>query len=173
VLFTTPNPVSVASGQPGRAAVSWDTCCGGEGRVTVTADNKPEEVLATGESGLAFLDRIEPELHYELHLYAAQQPTAIKSANLSAIERSATIAADPNPARPAAGLGRTKISWATLAEADAEVFVSRDGGPEQLLARGPNGSVDVGWIAPGSRYEFRLYSKDSSRRLLAKTSVRQ
>ncbi|HMH01922.1 MAG TPA: glycosyltransferase family 39 protein [Terriglobales bacterium] len=173
VLFVTPNPVSVAAGQPGRAAVSWDTCCGAEGRVTVTTDNQAEEVLATGESGLAFLDRIKPAAHYELRLYSAQQPIAIKTASLSATERTATIVADPNPAPPAAGLSRTRISWATLAEGDAEVFVSRDGGPQQLLARGPNGSVEVGWIAPGSSYEFRLYSKDSLRRLLAKTTVTQ
>jgi hypothetical protein len=173
VLFVTPNPVSVAAGQPGRAAVSWDTCCGAEGRVTVTTDNQAEEVLATGESGLAFLDRIKPAAHYELRLYSAEQPIAIKTASLNATERTATIVADPNPAPPAAGLSRTRISWATLAEGDAEVFVSRDGGPQQLLARGANGSVEVGWIAPGSSYEFRLYSKDSSRRLLAKTTVTQ
>jgi hypothetical protein len=172
VLFVTPNPVSVADGQLGRAAVSWDTCCG-EGRVTVTTDNKPEEVLASGESGLAFLDGIKLGPHYEIHLYSAQQPIAIKTASLSATERTATITADPNPAPPTAGLGRTRISWATLAESDAEVFVSRDGGPEQLLARGPNGSVEVGWIAPGSSYEFRVYSKDSSRRVLARTIVTQ
>lgn len=173
VLFVTPNPAPVAAGQPARAAVSWDTCCSAEGRVTVTADNQPEEVLATGESGLAFLDRIKPGSNYELRLYSAQQPIAIKTARLTATERTATIVADPNPAPPAAGLSRTRISWATLAESDAEVFVSRDGGPEQLLARGPNGSVEVGWIAPGSSYEFRLYSKDSSRRVLAKTIVTQ
>jgi hypothetical protein len=173
VLFVTPNPVPVAAGQPGRAAVSWDTCCGAEGRVTVTTDNQAEEVLATGESGLALLDRIKPGARYELRLYSAQQPIAIKTARLSATERTATIVADPNPAPPAAGLSRTRISWATLAEGDAEVFVSRDAGPEQLMARGPNGSVEVGWIAPGSSYEFRLYSKDSSHRLLAKTTVTQ
>jgi hypothetical protein len=171
VLFVTPNPVSVAAGQPGRAAVSWDTCCGAEARVTVTTDNQAEEVLATGESGLAFLDRIKPAAHYHLRLYSAQQPIAIKTASLSATERTATIVADPNPARPAAGLSRTRISWASLAEGDAEVFVSRNGGPEQLFARGPSGSIEVNWIAPGSSYQFRLYSRDASRRLLAATTV--
>ncbi len=172
VIFVTPNPVSVASGQPGRAAVSWDTCCSGEGRVTVTSDNTPEKVLANGESGLAFLDQIKPGARYELRLYSAQQPIALTTATLTAIKRTATIVAEPNPGPAAAGLSRAKISWATLAEDDAEVFVSRDGGPEQLLARGPNGSVEVDWIAPGSSYEFRLYSRDSSRRVLAKTTVR-
>jgi hypothetical protein len=69
VLFVTPDPVLVAAGQPGRAAVSWDACCSAEGRVTVTTNDNREELFATGQSGLAFLDRIEPDAHYELRLY--------------------------------------------------------------------------------------------------------
>ena len=78
---------------------------------------------------------------------------------------------DPNPVPVGSGPGRTKISWATLAGDDAEVYVSRDGKPEQLFADAPTGSVEVSWIAAGSSYEFRLYSKDGPRRLLAKTVV--
>ena len=111
-------------------------------------------------------------MHYVLRLYTQPETAAVQTATLNAIERTATIVADPNPVPAKAGLGRTRISWATLGKGDAEVFVSRDDGPEQLLARGPNGSVEVDWIAPGSSYEFRLYSRDSLRQLLAKTVVK-
>jgi hypothetical protein len=37
VLFVTPNPVSAAAEQPGRAAISWNACCSAEGRITMSA----------------------------------------------------------------------------------------------------------------------------------------
>ena len=95
----------------------------------------------------------------------------LQNVNVSTRERTPTIAAGPNPVPTGAGLGRTTISWTTLAKDVAEVYVSKDGGPEQLFARGPHGSIEAGWIATGSSYEFRLYSGDASRRLLARTIV--
>jgi hypothetical protein len=172
-LFVTPNPVSVPGGQPGRAAVSWTTCCSSGGKVTLSVDEGAEQVFARGQSGLEFLDGIKPGMRYEFRLYSEPQATPVETAALTAVERTATIAAEPNPVPAGSGLGRTKISWATLAKGDAEVFVSRDGGPEQLFADGPSGSEEAPWIAPGSSYEFRLYSKGASRRLLAKTVVQQ
>jgi hypothetical protein len=171
VLFVTPNLVSVPPGQVGHAAVSWNSCCSSEGRVTLTINDGPAEVVGTGQSGLRFLDRIRPGTRYEFRLYVQQQSTPLQTAELRAGERTDTIVAQPNPVPGGSDLGRTKISWATLAEGDAEVFVSRDGGPEQLFARGATGSTEVNWIAAGSTYEFRLYSADASRRLLAKTIV--
>jgi hypothetical protein len=171
-LSVTPNVVSVAAGQRGRAAVSWNACCSSEGRVTLSINGGAEEVFARGQSGLEFLDGMKPGMRYVLRLYTQPETAAVQTATLKTIERTATIAADPNPVPAKAGLGRTRISWATLGKGDAEVFVSRDDGPEQLLARGPTGSVEVDWIAPGSSYEFRLYSRDSLRQLLAKTVVK-
>ena len=144
-----------------------------EGRVTVTRNDGAEEVLSSGASGLAFLDGIKPGFRYKFRLYSDQGPTALQTASLSARERTATIAAEPNPVPAGNGLGRTRISWTTLTSDDAEVCVSRNGGPEKLFARGPNGSIEVSWITTGSSYEFRLYSRDASRRLLAKTSVKR
>ena len=131
----------------------------------------PVLTFATGTSGLAFLDGIRPGTHYELRLYSEQQPGAVQTASIRGTERTATIAADPNPVPLGAGLGRTKISWTTLARGDAEVCVSKDGGPEQLFARGATGSEEVSWIASGSSYEFRLYSTDGGRQLVANTTV--
>jgi hypothetical protein len=170
-LFITPNPVSVPAGQLGRAGVSWNSCCSSEGRVTLTVDDGAEELFASGQSGLEFLDGLKPGTRYTFRLYSSQKATPVQSASLNAIERTGTIAAEPNPVPSGPGLGRTKISWAKLAEGEAEVCVSQDGGPEQIFARGASGSVEVPWIATGSSYEFRLYSTDGPRRLLAKTIV--
>jgi hypothetical protein len=172
VLFVTPNPVSVPAGQSGRAIISWNACCNSEGRVTLTVDDGPEEVFAREHSGLRFFDGIKPGTRYEFRLYS-EQATPATAASLSAIERTATIVADPNPVPSGSGLGHTRISWATLAGADAEVYVTQDGGPEHLFSRGATGSVAARWIATGSTYEFRLYSADGSRRLLAKTVVKR
>jgi len=171
-LSLTPATVSVAAGEHGRAAVSWNACCSSEGRVTLTINGGTEHVFARGQSGLEFLDGIEPGMDYALRLYTKSEAAPVKTASLKTTQKTATIAADPNPVPAKSGLGRTKISWAILGKGDAEVFVSRDDGPEQLLARGPTGSVEVGWIAPGSSYEFRLYSRDSPRQLLARTVVK-
>jgi hypothetical protein len=171
-LFVTPNPVYSLDGRIGRVAVSWDTCCSSEGRVTLLK-NGAEEHFSTGSSGLAFLDGLKPDTQYELRLYSERDPTPLQSVSLSSRERTPTIAADPNPVPPGAGLGRTTISWTTLTKDDGEVRVSKDGGPEQLFARGPHGSVEAGWITTGSTYEFRLYSRDASPRLLAKTIVKR
>jgi hypothetical protein len=169
-LFVTPNPLYSVDGETGRVAVSWDTCCSSEGRVTVTK-NGVEKELSKGSSGLAFLDGIDPSTQCELRLYSERDPTLLQRVALNVKERTPTIAADPNPVPPGVGLGRTTISWTTLAKGEGEIRVSKDGEPEQLFARGPSGSVAVGWIVTGSSYEFRLYSGDASQRLLAKTIV--
>ena len=170
-LFVTPNPVPVPAGKLGRASFSWNSRCNQESRVTLTTDGSAEEIFARGQSGLKFLDGIKPGMRYELRLYIPGHTEPVQTASLTAGERTDTIVADPNPVPTGSGLGRTRISWATLAPGDAEVCVSRDGGPEQLFALGASGSAEVPWIASGSSYEFRLYAREQPRRLLAKTVV--
>jgi hypothetical protein len=172
-LFVTPNPVPVLAGQLGRAAVSWNSRCGLESRVTLTTNGSAEEIFAQGQSGLKFLGAIKPSMHYKFRLYTPGHTEPFQTVSLTAGERTDTIVADPNPVPPGSGLGRTRISWATLAGGDAEVCVSQDGRPEQLFARGASGSAEVPWIAAGSSYEFRLYAKEQPRRLLAKTIVKR
>ena len=172
MLFITPEPVAVPIGQAGRCAVSWNTCCSPEGRVTLVKNGGAEEVFATGSSGLAFLDGIQPGVQYELRLYS-DEASVLQTVSLSASERTATIAAEPNPVPAGAALGRTRISWNTLSRDDAEVYVSQNGGSNTCFARGPSGSIEVSWILTGSSYEFRLYSTGGSKRLLAKTVVKR
>ena len=57
--------------------------------------------------------------------------------------------------------------------AEAEVWVSQDGGPEQLFARGANGSQEAPWIARGSTYKVRLYAMLPERTLIGELIVRQ
>jgi len=172
VLFITPNPLSVPPGRPGRAAVSWNACCNPEAQVTLAINDDTAKVFATGPSGFEFLNGIKRGTRYEFRLYLQPHAkTAAQTAMLSTTERMPMIGADPNPVPAGPGLGRTKISWTTLARNDAEVYVSQDGGPEHLFAHGASGSVEVAWIAAASTYEFRLYSTGIPRRLLAKTIV--
>ena len=135
-LFVTPNPLYLQDGQVRRAAVSWNTCCSSEGRVTLTKGNGAEEVFSNGSFGLAFLNDIKPGTEYELRLYSQEQGVVLQSVAISAQERTATIAADPNPVPAGPGLGRTTVSWTTLNKNEGEVRVSKDGEPEQLFARG-------------------------------------
>ena len=172
VLFVTPNPVSIPVGQSGRAAISWNTYRSSEGRVTLAVDGGAEPAFAGGRSGLQMLDGIKPGTHYQFRLYVGPETTATTTIEVSTVEKTATIVAEPNPVAGGPALGRTRISWATPAGTDAEVFVSRDGGPEYLFARGSVGSTEVNWVAAGSHYEFRLYTKNGgTRRLLARVVV--
>ena len=102
----------------------------------------PEQLFATGQSGLKFLDGIKPGARYEFRLYS-EEAAPTKTAGLSAVERTDTISAEPNLVPAGPGLGRTKISWATLTGAEAEVYVSQDGGPERLFAAGGSGSREA------------------------------
>lgn len=171
MLFITPNPVSVPAGQIGRTSISWNTYRGLDGRVTVAVDGHAEEPFADGRSGLKMFDGIEPGKRYQFRLYSSPDMPASEMIEVSAVERTDTIVASPNPVPRGSGLGRTRISWATLTGADGEVCVSRDGGPEQRFARGSNGFAEVNWIVAGSQYEFRLYTNVGPRRLLAKIVV--
>jgi hypothetical protein len=171
VLFVTPNPVSVSAGQLGHAAISWNTYRSSEGRVTLAVDGGAEAAFAGGRSGLQMLDGIKPGTRYQFRLYSSPETMSVGTIALSARTRTATIAAEPNPIPSGPGLGRTKIYWATLAGENGEVYVSQDAGPEHLFARAPAGSAEVKWIAAGSRYEFRLYTANGARRLVAKVIV--
>jgi hypothetical protein len=170
-LFVTPNPVSVPAGQLGQAAISWNTYRTSEGRVTLAVDGGPEERFAEGRRGLKMFDGIKPHARYQFRLYSSPETPAAETVEVSAAERIATIVAEPNPVPTSSGSGRTKIYWATLAGSPGEVYASRDGEPEQPFARGPAGSQEANWIAAGSHYEFRLYTTEGPRHLLAKVIV--
>jgi hypothetical protein len=134
-------------------------------------DSGAETVFAGGRSGLQMLDGIKPGTQYQFRLYTSPDTTPAKSVEVTAVEKTATITADPNPVPAGSGLGRTQICWATLTGEAGEVYVSQNAGPERLFASGPTGCTEAHWIADGSEYEFRLYTNDGSRRLVAKVRV--
>jgi hypothetical protein len=55
----------------------------------------------------------------------------------------------------------------------AEVYVSTNGRPEQLLAGGGTGSKAVKWIQAKKHYDFRLYEGKAHKKLLGEVEVTQ
>lgn len=70
----------------------------------------------------------------------------------------ASLTATPNPVPHGAELGTTTITWSTGDHLSGQIYVSVDGGSEQLFARGSRGSQEAPWINAGNTYEFRLYA---------------
>jgi hypothetical protein len=83
------------------------------------------------------------------------------------------ITASPNPVPAGPEKGTTRVSWNTGDGSAGQVYVSRDGKPEQLFSQGPKGSEEAAWIQAGSTYEFRLYAGKEHARLLASVQVRR
>jgi hypothetical protein len=84
----------------------------------------------------------------------------------------ATITAVPNPVPAQTGKGTTQISWNTGDGSPGQVYVARDGKPEQLFSQGAKGSQEAPWIRAGLAYEFRLYAGKEHAQLLASVAVR-
>jgi hypothetical protein len=83
----------------------------------------------------------------------------------------AKITASPNPVPTGGGTGTTTVAWNTGDGTEGHVFVSVDGGAEEMFASGPSGSSPAPWIQAGKTFEFRLYAGTEHTKLLAKTQV--
>ncbi len=83
----------------------------------------------------------------------------------------ASIQAQPNPVPAGEGLGSTTIVWKTGDGSQGQVYVSEDGGADNLFAEGTNGNKDAPWIRTGSTYEFRLYAGSDHKTMLASVKV--
>ena len=81
-----------------------------------------------------------------------------------------TLTAHPNAVPAGEEPGTTVISWDTGDETVGNLYVSKNGGQELLMATGRRGSATADWIRTGSYYEFRLYTSDHTK-LLAKVVV--
>jgi len=79
------------------------------------------------------------------------------------------LRADPNPVPANVGNGKTTVGWQTGTAETGEVYLVEEKG-ERLFARGPSGSSDAPWIAPGST-RFRLYRGTDHREVLAELIV--
>lgn len=58
------------------------------------------------------------------------------------------ITATPNPVIAASGQGTTIIEW-QCSSPEAQVYMSPDGGPEQLFSGGMRGRQEASWILEG------------------------
>jgi hypothetical protein len=152
----------------GTTTISWSTGRPVDGQVYVSENGEPEKLFSSGPTGSQDAPWIKADHKYEFRLYAVtsrDNPLAsltVGSSSTGTLVRPAPtptgpeLGADPNPV-PADDqeLGATTISWST--DGGGAIYVSQDGGPEQLFARGINGSAEANWICRGSTYEFRLY----------------
>lgn len=82
----------------------------------------------------------------------------------------AHISASPNPIKGGPEEGTTTITWDSQREGSLDVYVSRNGAPEQLFGSGKSGSKTVHWIRQGLKYQFALY-EHVSHKLLGQVQV--
>lgn len=105
------------------------------------------------------------------HHATAPTPTTAESQADEAARNSGKLTANPTPVPSGAGMGSTTISWDTGAKGWAEVYVSTDGRPDQLLGGGSTGSKTVKWIQAKKHYDFRLYDGKAHKKLLGEVEV--
>lgn len=79
------------------------------------------------------------------------------------------ITADPNPLPADLNFPGT-LSWQSNAE-KAELYLSRDGGPEKRVSGRATGRFDVKRIQPGIDHVFRLYNLTPRKALLAELRI--
>jgi hypothetical protein len=84
----------------------------------------------------------------------------------------ARLTAAPNPVSVQSALGKTTITWSVRDGGAGQIYVARDGGPEQLVTQGAEGREEVAWIEPGSVYDFRLYAGLEHKRMLTSVTVK-
>jgi hypothetical protein len=171
VLRVIPNPaVRPAGTNRSRASIAWDSHSGASSHVGVSINRQPETRFADGPVGLSFFD-IEAGSILEFRLYASAASAPVRTAVVTS-EVIPPLRASPVVFASPSGRGRTRISWNLPGHAEAEVWVSQDGGPEQLFVRGASGSQEASWIVHNSIYEFRLYAASPKKKLIDKLTVR-
>jgi hypothetical protein len=104
---------------------------------------------------------------YEFRLYSGTEHETLLAQTRVKRSAEAILTASPNPVPAGAGLGTTKIDWSTGDDSWAQVYVSVDGGREELFATGAEGVAEAPWIKNGRTYEFRLYSGTKRTKCLA------
>lgn len=67
--------------------------------------------------------------------------------------------------------GSSTICWSVSGASTGEVWVSSNGGTEQLFARARSGCQVASWIQPNRSYQFTLYEGTAHSVALGSTSV--
>ena len=179
-LTASPNPVVFGVDQldgVGTSTISWSTGTADLGQVFVSQDGQPEKLFVEGSDASAKANWIRPGSSYEFHLYVGREhrqqlaSVTVTTAPVNASTDS-ELTAEPNPV-PADDeeLGTTLITWTTGDSQGGEVWVSEDGGPEQLFVNGSQGSGEANWICRDRIYEFHLYGGSGRAKLLNTLTV--
>jgi hypothetical protein len=173
----TPAPTIAASPNPvpwhpdiRSTTIHWSTSGGSKGVVRVSLNGGPEQLFAEGPAGSVAANWIVPSGVFAFRLYSSADPgRVLASVTVTKDQPPAEprVEIAPNSGGPGSDLATVAIAWTTGDQSIGEVHVARSGGAEQLLARGPTGSVQANWIDRTSTYDFTLYSVGEPRRRLA------
>ena len=63
------------------------------------------------------------------------------------------------------------VTWRTRDRYVGQVYLSADGGPEDLFGTAGEASYEVPWIAGAQHLAFRLYAGTDRRRLIATSTI--
>jgi hypothetical protein len=164
----------VQSGQTAAATVvSWSTSGASKAQVWVSIDDMADTLFASGLTGSKSAS-ILPGRAYKFTLYEDTTHT-IPLADvlvLGVAPSGGTITSTPFVVRtPYEGVNPTVLRWATQGFSTSEVWMSMDGGAEQLFARAVSGSQSAPWIQAGHDYRFNLYAGTSRSQLLDSVRV--
>jgi hypothetical protein len=164
----------VASGQTAaNTTVSWSTSGAAKAQVWVRIDDTADTLFASGLAGSKSAS-ILPGRAYRFTLYDGtdhMMPLA-DALVLGVASSGGTITGTPFVVRaPSGGSSSAVLQWATQGFGTSEVWLSLDGGAEQLFARAVSGSQSAPWIQPGHDYRFNLYADTSRSRLLDSVRV--
>lgn len=169
------------SAQAGGVTVTWSNGgAPGAWQVRVAIADQPETLFAGGGAGSQRADWIRAGTSYEFRLYRGgdpdETPVARVPVRMARTDRRgrprAFLSSDPVAVGPAPG--RTRLHWDTgdgSIGVIAWARVTRGTWDEVEVARGAGGSVEVGWLQPGSEYHFRLRRAGPGGRPLATTTV--
>lgn len=148
-LSATPNPVQICGSAPGQTTIVWATQNLVTSEIRVGSANG--KVFAQGVSGSAVAPWIvQPTLFYLIDISDGRNIELTRilvdvTSQGCPDQPSGQLAAGPNPVRVCqTGRDSTTLTWTTRSVVDAEIRVDSPTGT--LVARGPNGSVQVNWI---------------------------
>jgi hypothetical protein len=163
----------VPSGGTASTTVTWSASGTTKAQVWVGVDDAADTLFAEGLAGSRSTG-ILPGRAYRFTLYQGKEHTVPLASLLvlGVAPSGGTITGTPFVVRaPDGGAGAAVLNWATQGLSSSEVWLSLDGGPEQLFARAVSGSQSAPWIQPGHDYLVIHYAGTSHSQLLDSVRV--
>jgi hypothetical protein len=163
----------VPSGQTATTVVTWSASGATKAQVWVSIDDMADTLFASGLTGSKSVS-ILPGRAYKFTLYDGTTHTIPLSNTLvlGVAPSGGTITSTPFVVRaPYESSNPAVLHWATQGFSTSEIWMSVDGGPEQLFVRAVSGSQSAPWIQAGHDYRFKLYAGTSHSQLLDSVRV--